>query len=77
MNLIKNTKFPMPCPLCKAENKIKGEEIINGSTITCIECGKSIHLVDKNGSFKKSSEDVQKGLDDLTQTFKKINLKIG
>jgi Zn ribbon nucleic-acid-binding protein len=65
-------KIPLRCPKCGIENEVTLGQIKNGETIECVVCATKISLKDKNGSVKKGTKHVQKAIDSLEKTVKKI-----
>lgn len=62
----------IPCPKCKAQNKVSLSQIKREETIKCRSCGVSIKLQDKDGSAKKATRDAQRAFDDLERALRQI-----
>jgi transposase-like protein len=50
---IGNAEVEVPCPGCRTKNRVKGDDIVQQRTFTCIGCRKSVALQDKDGEFGK------------------------
>lgn len=64
----------IPCPNCGLQNNITLGQITREESIKCLGCGITINLKDKKGSAKKGINEVQKALDKLGRTLKKLGL---
>jgi len=73
---IAKQKVKIPCPKCKKEQHVSLEQIANEEQIKCVGCGKTIKLIDKNGSARKAVKNVDKSIQDLKKTLSSLDMKI-
>jgi len=68
-----NAEIDVPCPNCGKKIKQKLGGLKNSPTIRCPGCGSSIKL-DASGpkGAAKSLQQVEKGIDDLRRTLRKL-----
>ena len=59
------------CPECKRQITVSLKQIAD-EVLVKFACGKSIKLNDKNGTNKKTVNDINKAFKDLEDTFKKF-----
>ena len=69
---ISHSKVDIPCPKCKAKINVSFRQMEMQETVVCSACDSKIDLVDKNGSVKKSINDVNKSFKSLQDTIKKL-----
>lgn len=62
----------LTCPKCKAENKVILAQIKREETIQCAGCGTKIKLIDKDKSFQRGTDKLQRALDDLERTVRRF-----
>lgn len=65
-NLFGNASFDFHCPKCNFKIQLKMNQV--GSTITCPGCKANITLK-KDSSYQKSVNEIDKGLNDLSNTI--------
>jgi predicted Zn finger-like uncharacterized protein len=70
-------EVPLTCPKCKAQITVSLDQIEREETVQCHSCGTQISLKDKDKSVKKGTEDVQRSLDELERTLKRMGAKFG
>lgn len=73
---IAEQKVKITCPKCKNEQCVSLEQVASEETIKCVGCGKSIRLIDKNGSARKAIEDINKSIKNLKKTLTNLDMKI-
>jgi len=64
-------KIEINCPECNRSISVTLQQIANQATVKCM-CSQFIQLQDKNGSFKKGVNDMNKSMKDLENAFKKL-----
>lgn len=62
----------LPCPQCKAQNRVSLGQIEREETIRCVVCGVNIKLSDKEGSVRRGTRELQRSLDELERTLRKL-----
>lgn len=62
----------IPCPKCKAQNRVSLGQVEREETIRCVGCGVNIKLLDKERSVEKSTRELQRSLDKLKRTLRKL-----
>lgn len=62
----------LTCPKCKAQNKVTMAQIKREEMIQCLGCGTKIKLIDKDKSFQRETEKLQRALDDLERTARRL-----
>ena len=68
-------EIPINCRKCKTQNKVTIAQVKRGEIIQCVGCRAKIKLVDADGSAKRGSQKVQRSLDDLERTLRKLGAK--
>jgi len=69
---ISQRKIDVDCPECGARNQVTLKQMENQEIIKCSGCKKDIALIDKDGSMKRSTADINKADKDLENTIKKF-----
>ena len=65
-------EIPLECPKCKTKLKVSLAQIEREETVQCNSCGTKINLKDKDKSVLKGTENVQRSLDDLERTLRRM-----
>jgi len=60
------------CPSCSKKVKIRIEQIIKSSLVTC-KCGQSLQLHDEGGSTKRTVQKLNDGIKRLQNTLKQLS----
>jgi len=64
-------KIEITCSDCNRKIMVTLEQVAKQQTITC-SCGTKIELKDKNGSARKSIQDMNKAFSDLEKSLKNL-----
>ena len=70
MNL-EGVEISFNCPDCGFINTATVNDAINGSSIICVGCLKTIQLVDGDSDTKRAVYEVNQAFNDLGKAFKK------
>lgn len=62
----------IPCPKCKIQNRVSLGQIKREETIRCVGCRFDIKLLDKEGSVKRNTRELQRSLDKFQRELKKL-----
>lgn len=68
---IEEAEINFNCPDCGFINTATLSDAINGSSIICVGCLKTIQLVDGNSETKRAVDEVNQAFNDLGKAFKK------
>lgn len=68
---IEGAEVSFNCPDCDFINTATIGDAVNGSSIICIGCLKTIQLVDGDGDTKRAVDEVNRAFNDLGKAFKK------
>jgi len=68
-------EIPIICPKCGAQNKVTIAQIKREETIECKGCGTKTNLIDEEGNVKTKTQTLQRSLDDLERTLRKLGAK--
>ena len=68
---IKGAEISFNCPDCGFMNTATLQNAINGNSLICVGCLKTIQLVDGNGDTKRAVDEVNQGFNDLGKAFKR------
>lgn len=68
---IEDTQIDLTCPECGFLNTATLSDAINGSSIICIGCLKTIQLIDGDGETKRAVDEVNQALNDLGKAFRR------
>jgi transcription elongation factor Elf1 len=66
---IESASIEFECPDCGFINSVSISDVINGASLICIGCLKTIQLVDGDGETKRAIDDVNQAFDDLGKVF--------
>ena len=69
---IDSLEVDIPCPECGAQNRVSLGQIEREEIIQCLNCGTKIKLKDKDGSVRRGTRDIQRALDDLDRTLRRL-----
>jgi len=69
---ISQSVIDVTCPKCKVGISASLKQVVQQETIVCFACCSKIELVDKDGSTKKATRDINKSIQNLKNTIKKI-----
>ena len=59
------------CPDCEFINTATLSEVVNGASLICIGCLKTIQLVDSGGDTKRGVNEVKQAFNDLGKAFRR------
>ncbi len=59
------------CPDCDFINTATMGDAVNGSSIICVGCLKTIQFIDGDGDTKRAIDEINDVFNDLGKTFKK------
>ena len=68
-----NIVIPFNCPECGFSNTIKISQIKLSEIIICSGCYKNIRINDEDASLKRSTEKIQKSIEELTKSINRLN----
>ena len=68
---IEGAEITFSCPDCGFTNTATLNDAINGSSIICVGCLKTIQLVDGDGETKRAVDEVNQAFNDLGKAFKR------
>lgn len=67
---IERAQIDFPCPECGFLNSATLGDAINGSSLICVGCLKTIELIDGDGETKRATDEVNQAFNDLGKAFK-------
>ena len=68
---IEKTQIDFTCPGCGFINVATLEDAVNGASLICVGCLKTIQLVDGDGETKRAVDEVNQAFNDLGKVFKR------
>ena len=73
MFIISKIKLKIKCPRCTFINKVSLDDVKKEREIICEGCLEVIKLLDSNNSTQKAIQDINKGINKLSNTLKKFS----
>lgn len=64
------SQIDINCPECDFINSVTLADVINGSSIICVGCLKTIQLIDDSGQTKRTTDELNQALNDIGKAFK-------
>jgi hypothetical protein len=74
--LIDNSPVSAACPLCSFENPFTLKQARLRDVIICRGCKANIQLDDQMNECRKAVRQVERAINELQESFKKLNLTI-
>ena len=68
---ISKEKISIDCPECKRKHQVTLQQVANQATIRC-SCSANIKLTDKNGSARRSIQEINSSFKKLDDAFKRL-----
>lgn len=68
---IENAQIDFNCPDCEFINTATLNEVVNGASLICVGCLKTIQLVDSDGDTKRSVNEVKQAFNDRGKDFRR------
>lgn len=73
---IDNAEVSAPCPRCEFENPFTLKQARLRDIIICRGCKANVHLDDQMNECKKAVRNIERALNELTDSIKGLNLTI-
>lgn len=67
---IEEAQIDINCPDCGFINSVTLGDAINGSSLICVGCLKTIQLIDGDGETKRSVDEVNQAFNELGRAFR-------
>jgi len=67
---IEEAQIDINCPDCGFINSVTLGDAINGSSLICVGCLKTIQLIDGDGETKRSVDEVNQAFNELGKAFR-------
>lgn len=67
---IEGAEISFNCPDCDFVNTATMRDVINGASLICVGCLKTIQLVDGDSDTKRAADDIDRAFNDLRKAFK-------
>ena len=68
---IEGAQIDFACPECDFINVASLGDAVNGASLICVGCLRTIQLVDGDGGTKRAVDEVNQTLDNLRKAFKR------
>lgn len=68
---IEEAQIDINCPDCGFINTATISDAVNGASIICVGCLKTIQLVDGDGDTKRAVDEIKQAFNDLGKAFRR------
>ena len=68
---IEEAQIDFTCPECGFMNSATLGDAVNGASLICVGCLKTIQLIDGDGETKRAIDEVNDAFNDLGKAFKR------